>query len=86
MNATRERLYGAITMMNQKQLDDMWQYLHMQSVLNDAPEIDPDEEKEIMDAIDNDPDCHTFVPAAEAKKMLGLATWRREKQKTPPTP
>ncbi len=69
-NNYKERLIGAITVMTDKQAEALWDQL----LLSMVPEVEPDEwDKEMIESIKNDPDCHTPATEEEVREVLGHA-------------
>lgn len=67
MSNIKERLIGAITVMSDEQALQLWQRL----VLESAPEVEPDEfDLKMLNAIENDPDCHTLATEKDVEDML----------------
>ena len=74
MSNVKERLLGAITVMDEKAAQELWEYLRN---LYDDPwanieEVEPDEiDLQMLREIENDPDCHTIAAAEEVREAFG---------------
>lgn len=76
MNAIKERILGAVTVMDDSDAEKVWNFV----VKNLSPhswdnieEISPDEwDLQMLDDIDKNPDCHEFVSQDELLKELNL--------------
>ena len=81
MNAIKERIFGAVTVMDNVAALRLWDFISHEFSDNTEeadwgmiPEAAPDDvDLQMLGEIDNDPDCHEFVPAVEARKILGLS-------------
>ncbi len=76
MSAVKERILGAITIMNDVDAAAVWDFIvnqfHDRSWEN-IEEVKPDEwDLKMLDEIAEDPDCHEFISSSEAMKQLGL--------------
>ena len=76
MNAIKERILGAITVMNNSDAEKVWDFmvnnLHPRSQ-DDIEEVTPDDwDLKMLDDMDNNPDCHEFISQEELLKELGL--------------
>lgn len=69
MTAIKERLIGAVTVMDDEKAERLWNLVirdFQPRSWNDIEEIEPDEMDLIMlKNIDNDPECHQFTPENE---------------------
>ena len=81
MNAVKERILGAVTVMDNMAALRLWDFISNEfSGVDDVesqwaaiPEVAPDEiDLQMLREIESDEDCHDFVPADEAKRLLGL--------------
>ncbi|WOC31354.1 MULTISPECIES: hypothetical protein [Caproicibacterium] len=67
MSNIKERLIGAITVMPEEQALALWNKL----VLSSAPEVEPDDfDKMMLDAVEQDPDCHELASNEEVERLL----------------
>ena len=78
MNAVKERIFGAVTVMYNSSALKLWEFITNEfthSVDWDSiPEAVPDEiDLQMLAEIEHDKDCHEFILANEAEKMLGLS-------------
>lgn len=63
MNATKERIIGAITVMTNSEADRLWDIISTQftSSWDDIEEVEPDEwDLQMLADIENDPECKEF--------------------------
>ena len=63
MNATKERIIGAITVMDNSEADRLWDIISTQFIpsWDDIEEVEPDEwDLQMLKDIENNPDCKTF--------------------------
>lgn len=69
MTAIKERLIGAITMMDDAMAESLWHIVitdYAPKSWNDIPEIEPDEtDLRMLKEIEKDPECHEFIPENE---------------------
>ncbi|MBQ6113179.1 MAG: hypothetical protein IJL10_02835 [Synergistaceae bacterium] len=78
MNAIKERIFGAVTVMDNSSVLKLWEFItnefaHLAD-WDSIPEKVPDEiDLQMLAEIEQDKDCHEFIPADEAEKMLGLS-------------
>lgn len=74
MSETKARLIGAITVMDEEKAEKLWNIIEdMYSDWDRIEEVEPDEiDLQMIEEIKADPDCHEFVPEAEAKTLLGI--------------
>lgn len=64
MSAIKERLIGAVTVMDEEKAKKLWNIIlnDFNSEWDNIPEEEPDEwDKEMLNEIENDPDCHSFT-------------------------
>ena len=64
MSAVKERLIGAVTVMDEKMAERLWNIIlsDFSSEWDGIPEEEPDEwDQEMLADIENDPDCHSFT-------------------------
>ena len=78
MNAIKERIFGAVTVMDNSSALKLWEFITNEfshaADWNSIPEAEPDEfDLQMLKEIEQDNDCREFVPSDEAEKMLGLA-------------
>ena len=76
MNAIKERILGAVTVMDDSDAQKVWEFVveNLSSrSWDDIEEISPDEwDLKMLDDIDTNPDCHKFVSQEELLKGLNL--------------
>lgn len=76
MNAIKERIMGAVTVMNDEQAEKIWNIIKLSMSDNaweNIEEIEPDElDIRMQREIDSDPDCKEFVSSDDALKELDL--------------
>jgi len=63
MNATKERIIGAITVMDNRDADRLWNIISTQftSPWDNIKEVEPDEwDLQMLKDIENDPECKEF--------------------------
>ena len=77
MNAIKERIFGAVTVMDNSSALKLWDFISNEFAhkadWESIPEAEPDEfDLQMLKEIEQDKDCREFVPADEAEKMLGL--------------
>ena len=78
MNAIKERIFGAVTVMDNSSALKLWKFITNEfshaADWDSIPEAEPDEiDLQMLAEIEQDKDCHEFIPADEAEKMLGLS-------------
>lgn len=72
MSAIKERILGAVTVMDDNAANELWQFI-IQSFVgwDEIPEEMPDEDDiEMLAEMRIDPDCQSFVSEEEAAKIL----------------
>ena len=76
MNAIKERIFGAATVMNDSDAEKVWNFVienFSQRSWSDIEEVTPDEwDLKMLKDIDENPDCHEFVSQDELLKELNL--------------
>ena len=78
MTAVKERIMGAVALMNDNDAEKFWRLIQSHYVISlknweDIEEAVPDEIDLLMlKEIENDPDCHEFVSSDEVMKELGF--------------
>lgn len=78
MTATKERIIGAVSLMNDKEAELFWKLIQNRYVISpkswdNIDSIEPDEfDLAMLREIENNPECHEFVSSEEAMKELGL--------------
>lgn len=76
MSNVKERIIGAVTVMNEQDAVKIWNMIELTFRRRDwdsIPEEAPDAiDLAMLDEIKNNPDCHEFVSEEEAMKLLGL--------------
>jgi len=74
MNAIKERLIGAITVMSDSDALELWgtvQDNYSNRTWNDIPMVEPDElDLQMLEDIENDPDCQTLASPEEVGAVL----------------
>ena len=78
MNAIKERIFGAFTVMDNSSALKLWEFITNELThvadWDSIPEAEPDEfDLQMLKEIEQDNDCHDFITDDEAEKMLGLA-------------
>lgn len=75
MSAVKERILGAVTVMNENDAQILWNMITQTFGVNweNIEEIEPDDwDLQILSEIRSDPECHEFVAEKDAMKELGL--------------
>jgi hypothetical protein len=76
MNPVKERIIGAVSIMNDADAKIVWDMItdiFPSRSWEDIEEVEPDEiDLEMLREIADDPDYSTFVSEEEAMRMLGL--------------
>lgn len=78
MTATKERIIGAVSLMNDKEAEFFWKMIQNRYIISpktwdDIEEVEPDEfDLMLLEEAHNNPECHEFVSKEEALKELGL--------------
>ena len=76
MNALKEGILGAVTVMNDSDAEKVWNFVIENlspKSWEDIEEVTPDEwDLKMFDDIDKDPDCHEFISQDELLKELDL--------------
>lgn len=74
MSDIKERILGAVTVMSETDANTLWEIIiNNFSDWDDIKEIVPDKtDIAMLNDIEKNPDCHSFVSSAEAMKELGL--------------
>lgn len=76
MNALKERILGAVTVMNDSDAEKVWNFVIENlspKSWEDIEEVTPDEwDLKMLDDIGKDPDCHEFISQDELLKELDL--------------
>lgn len=76
MSSVKERIIGAVTIMNEKDAAHIWEMIQVafqNQEWDSIPEEEPDEiDLAMLAEIQNNPDCHEFVSSEEAMKELGI--------------
>lgn len=69
MTAIKERLIGAITMMDDEKAQALWDMIvihYAPKTWEDIPEEEPDAfDLQMLEEIDNNPECHEFVKESD---------------------
>ena len=74
MSNVKERLLGAITVMDETAAQRLWEYVQnlYHDPWADIEEVEPDEiDLQMLREIENDPDCHTLATAEEVREAFG---------------
>ena len=78
MNAIKERILGAVTMMDDSDAEKVWNFVIKNlspRSWDDIEEVTPDEwDLKMLDEIDKNPDCHEFISQEELVKELDLTS------------
>ena len=75
MSAVKERILGAVTVMNEKDAQILWNMIANTFGVNweNIETVAPDDwDKQMLGEIKTNPECHEFVPEEDAMKELGL--------------
>lgn len=75
MSAIKERILGAVTIMNDSDAEKLWSFIKKQFSISweKIEDITPDEwDLQMLHEIEIDPDCQNYVSSEEALKVLGL--------------
>ena len=76
MNAVKERIIGAVSIMNDNDAKIVWDMItdiFPSRSWSDIEEVEPDEvDLQMLREIATDPDCSTFVSEEDAMKELGI--------------
>lgn len=78
MTATKERIIGAVSLMNDKEAEFFWKMIQNRYIISpktwdDIEEVEPDEfDLMLLEEAHNNPECHEFVSKEEVLKELGL--------------
>lgn len=76
MSAIKERLLGAVTVMDDSDAEKVWNFVVENlspRAWEDIEEVTPDEwDLKMLDNIDQNPDCRDFISQEELLKELGL--------------
>lgn len=76
MNAIKERILGAVTVMDDSDAKKLWDFV-VENLTSrswdDIEEISPDEwDLKMLDDINKNPDCHEFISQDDLLKELNL--------------
>ena len=76
MNAIKEIIFGAVTVMNDSDAEKVWNFV-IENLSprswDDIEEVSPDEwDLKMLEDIDKNPDCHEYVSQDELLKELNL--------------
>ena len=76
MTAIKERILGAVTVMNDTEAEAVWELIvanFPKKSWDDIETVIPDEwDKNMLADIETNPDCKEFVSSDDAMKELGL--------------
>lgn len=76
MSAVKERILGAVTVMNESDAQTLWNIITKNFGANWAniEAVEPDDwDLQMLHEIKTDPECHEFMSEDDAMKELGLA-------------
>ena len=76
MSAVKERILGAVTVMNENDAQILWNMIAQTFGVNweNIEEAKPDDwDMQMLGEIKDNPECHEFVSEEDAMKELGLA-------------
>lgn len=77
MTAIKERILGAVTVMNDADAEKVWEFVvnNLSShSWEDIEEVSPDEwDLKMLDQIAKNPDCHEFISQEELLEELGMS-------------
>ena len=76
MSAVKERILGAVTIMNEDDAQMLWNIITQTFGANwdDIEEVEPDDwDMQMLSEIKDDPECHEFVSEKAAMKELELS-------------
>ena len=74
MNAIKERILGAVTVMGNDDAMKLWSFISdnfsdAEADWETIPEVEPDEiDLQMLQEIEEDPDCHEFVNEARVRE------------------
>lgn len=76
MTAIKERILGAVTVMNDTEAEAVWELIvanFPKRAWDDIETVTPDKwDEQMLANIEADPDCKEFISKEEAMKELGL--------------
>lgn len=78
MSPIKEKIYGVVELMDEKQAEQFWQlicnnFFVTEKSWDDIETVAPDDiDLQMLKEIEENPDCHEFVSSDEAYKELGL--------------
>jgi len=74
MSEVKSKIVGAVTVMSEKDADILWRIIIEKfSGWSEIEEIEPDEtDRAMLDEINKDAECSTYVSSTELLKELGL--------------
>lgn len=78
MSPVKEKIYGVIELMDEKQAEQFWKlicnnFFVAEKSWENIEEVEPDDiDLQMLKEVEENSDCHEFVSAAEAYKELGL--------------
>ena len=78
MTATKERIIGAVSLMNDKEAEFFCKMIQSRYIIapktwDDIEEVEPDEiDLMLLDEIRKNPECHEFVSQEELMKELEM--------------
>ncbi len=76
MSAVKERILGAVTVMNENDAQALWNIIIKNFGANwaNVETVEPDDwDLQMLHEIQADPECHEFMSESDAMKELGLA-------------
>ena len=69
MNAIKEKIIDAVTIMNDSDAERFWEIITQKftpATWANIEEVEPDEiDLQMLEAIENDPECHEFVKESD---------------------
>lgn len=76
MSDIKERIIGAVTIMNEKDAEHFWEIIQVTFQKREwasIPEEKPDDiDLAMLTEIENNPDCHEYISSEAAMKELGI--------------
>lgn len=74
MSNVKEKIIGAVTIMNEKDAQKVWELIQGTFILNNAEEVEPDpDELEILKAYESgEPEYQPAISQADLMKELGI--------------
>lgn len=78
MTATKKRIIGAVSLMNDKEAEFFWKMIQNRYIVSpktwdDIEEVEPDEfDFMMLEEARNNPECHEFISQEELMKDFGI--------------